>query len=494
MELVNLAARTWRTGAGSPQELATQTLAVLFAAGNDRLSDPRILYDAPSGRWFASISDLTAEQRAARRVSRERSARGVEPLSRTLAAGCADQPRLGVADGIVVLAADVFTNCDEGFSPSLGSELWIVNKEQLLAGAASPAFTTSEPDRSYESLAPVQSMSSTSTEYVVGVDNPTSSVAHLLTVDGIPPAAVHVQEVASLPISPLLAPPPAELPATGAGRRQPSIETDDDRVLDSVWENGKLWFSANSGCTPAGDTALRSCARVIEIATATRSVDWDTDFGDAGSHLFYPAVRPDAAGNLVIVYGESGIAVLPQLVVIGRAPDGSLSAPVVIAQSAGQHEGGRYGDYFGAARDPARPEIVWVAGEHGVDVQGGRGWTTSIAAAQVTSVRTAPPAVRRMAPPGVKAHSVKGRVGVAIRLSYTALDDGSAVRERVVVIAKRTVVFRATTAAGRLAGGQGYYVLWHPGKRPRGTYSWCVRSISADGTHSPQSCSTVTLR
>ena len=138
-------------------------------------------------------------------------------------------------------------------------------------------------------------MSSTSTEYVVGVDIPAARVAHLLTVDGVPPAAVRVQEVASLPISPLSAPPPAQQPPTGTGRRQPSIETNDDRVLDSVWENGKLWLSANSGCTPAGDTALRSCARVIEIATATRSVDWDTDLGDAGSHLFFPALRPGSA-------------------------------------------------------------------------------------------------------------------------------------------------------------------------------------------------------
>jgi len=109
-----------------------------------------------------------------------------------------------IADGVVVLAADLFRSCDEGFSPALGNELWIVNKEQLVAGVASPAFTTHGPDRSYESLAPVQSMSSTSTEYVVGVDSPASRVAHLLTVDGVPPAAVRVQEAASLPISPLV--------------------------------------------------------------------------------------------------------------------------------------------------------------------------------------------------------------------------------------------------------------------------------------------------
>jgi hypothetical protein len=493
MELVNLAARTWRTGTGAPQQIATQALNDFFHAGNDRLTDPRILYDTQSGRWFASISDIDTNS-VLLAVSSATDPSSGWSLYSYRASGCADQPRLGLVDGVLVIAADVFRSCDEGLSPALGGELWIVNKQQLIAAAVSPAFTTYGPDRAYESLAPVQSLSSTPTEYVVAVDNPSSRVVHLLTVDGIPPAAVRVQEAASIPISPLTQPPPAQQPPAGSSQGQPSIETNDDRVLDSVWENGKLWLSANTGCTPVGDTALRSCARVIEIATATKSVNWDTDLGEPGSHLFFPAIRPDASGNLVIVYGESGVALLPQLVAVGRAPDGSLTTPVVIAQSAGQHEGGRYGDYFGAARDPAHPELVWVAGEQGVDVQGARGWSTALAAAQVTSAGVPPPAIRGAAPPGVRAHPATGRVGVAIRLSYMALDDAAAVRQRLVVSAKKAVVFTVTTTAGRMNTGQGYYVLWHPAKRLRGTFSWCVRTITADGTRSPQSCSTVTLR
>jgi hypothetical protein len=498
IELVNLAARTWRTdpqgsGAVAPQQISTQPLGAFFSAGTDRITDPRVIYDASSGRWFASISDVDRSSVLVA-VSRASDPTAGWSVYSYPVAGCADQPRLGVADGVVVVAADVFRSCDEGFSPALGDELGIVNKLQLVDGVASPAFTTYGPDRAYESLAPAQSMSSTSTEYVVGVDNPVSRVAHLLTVDGIPPAAVRVQQVAAVPISPLSQPPLAQQPTSGGGRRQPGIETNDDRVLDAVWENGKLWFSANSGCTPVGDTALRSCARVTEIATATRSVEWDTDFGDPGSHLFFPAIRPDAAGNLVIVYGQSGPALLPQLVVVGRAPDGALSAPVVIAQSAGLHQGGRYGDYFGAARDPTRPELVWVAGEHGVDIQGVLGWSTSLAAVQVFSAGVTPPAVSGSLPPRVKALAVTGRAGAAIRLSYIALGGGAPLRERVVVSAKSKLVFTATTKTGRMSNGQSYYVLWHPAKRLRGTFSWCVRAIAANGAQSPQSCSTVTLR
>jgi hypothetical protein len=147
MELVNLAARTWRTDTGAPQQLTTQTLAAFFGAGNDRLTDPRILYDAPSGRWFASISDVDTDG-VLLAVSRASDPSSGWSLHSYSASGCADQPRLGVADGVVVLAADIFKSCDEGSSPALGNELWIVNKEQLVAGAASPAFTTYGPDRS----------------------------------------------------------------------------------------------------------------------------------------------------------------------------------------------------------------------------------------------------------------------------------------------------------------------------------------------------------
>jgi hypothetical protein len=493
VELVNLAARVWRTDGGATEQEQTMTLSSLFQTGGDRLTDPRILYDTSSSRFFASISDVDTDS-VVLAVSRGADVSSGWNVYSFTAAGCADQPRLGVADGVVVLGADVFKSCDDGFSPSLGGELWIVNKQQLVSGAASPSSTTFGPDRAYESLAPAHSLSATSTEYVVALDTPSARVVHVLAVDGIPPAAVRVQEVASPSISPIGPPPSALQPRTGPGSRQPSIETNDDRVLDSVWEDGKLWLSANSGCMPLGDATLRSCARVIELATPAGTVTWDTDIAKPGAYLFYPAIRPDSSGNLVVVYGESGAAELPHLVAVGRAPDGSFSAGATVAQSASQHVGGRFGDYFGAARDPVHPELVWVAGEHGVDVVGIRGWSTSVAAVEVTSAGVMPPAVSGAPPPGVRAHSVTARAGTPVRLGYTALDDGSAIRQRLVVSTGDAVVFRATTTAGKLKAEQSYFVVWRPATRLRGRFRWCVRSVSVSGTQSPQSCSTVTLR
>ena len=94
------------------------------------------------------------------------------------ASGCADQPRLGIADDIVVLTADLFDDCEARGARALGSEIWTVNKAQLLAGSTAPAFSVFGPTAEYSSVAPVQSLSSTATEYAVSVDDRVSRVVH----------------------------------------------------------------------------------------------------------------------------------------------------------------------------------------------------------------------------------------------------------------------------------------------------------------------------
>jgi hypothetical protein len=64
----------------------------------------------------------------------------------------------------------------------------------------------------------------------------------------------------------------------------------------------------------------------------------------------------------------------------------------------------------------------------------------------------------------------------------------------VTVKSARRVVHRATTVRGSLRSDQVYFVLWRPARTLRGTFTWCVRSATADGKQSPQSCATVTLR
>ena len=493
VEMVNLAERTWRTGGGSAQVVQTRSLPSFFGRASDQLTDPRILYDAASGRWLASISDLDAGS-VLLAVSSTSDPTAAWTVSSYRAPGCADQPRLGLTDVTVVLGADIFRNCTDNGAQPIGSELWIVNKQELLAGSTTPDFATYGPEAGVSSFAPVQSLSPTTTDYAVSVDEPTSRVVHLYAIDGIPPAAVTVKEVATPTITRLLRPQFAAQPATPSGRPQQRIDTNDERVLDSVWENGRLWFTNNTACVPAGDVLLRACARVVELSTVNGTVTRDDNLSQPDVNLFYPTVRPDGAGNLVIVYGESGAAVNPEVVAVGRAPDGTFTDPVVITQSPGAYLGDRYGDYFGAARDPVDPGLVWVAGEAGTTVVGGRGWATVVASVSVTPAGATPPPVLGVAPTGVRAVHVVARGGTSVRLVYRALTDGSGVRTVVLVRSPARVVFTTTTAKSTLLAGELYTVSWRAPKKLRGTFSYCAHSISSTGAPSPSSCSTVTLR
>ena len=492
LEMVNLAVRFWRTGNGPAEQLATRRLETFFGTGADRLTDPRVLYDTQTQRWWASISDLDATS-IHLAVSDSSDPTGHWTISSYKASGCADQPRLGLADGLVVLGADIFQDCQGEGSPASGSELWIINKAQLLAGSTSPAVTTYGPDAGLASLTPVQSLSPTATEYVVSVNEPTSRVAHVLAVTGIPPAAVSVTEIATPTINRLGRPPFAAQPATN-GRASPGLDTNDDRVLDAVLQNGRLWFAANSGCIPAGDPLIRSCARVVELAAPAMTVTSDVDLSVAGANLLYPALRPDGNGDLVVVYGEAGVSVEPSTVVVARTADGTWTQPVVVARSATPYRGNRYGDYFGAAADPADPATVWVAGESGTDIAGGVGWSTYVASASVTVAGGTAPPVVVAPPPAVRAVAATGRSGKVVQLRYRPVVDGLGVEAVVTVRSQRgVVVFRKTTGTVTVHAGQAYSVPWQPAKALRGAFGYCVRTVTPAGVSSPASCSTVTL-
>ena len=488
VEMVNLAERVWRTDTGAPQLVQTTPLSDFYGTGTDGLTDPRILWDTSSGRWLASISneDKSSVMLA---VSQGADPTGGWSVYSFPAGGCADQPRLGVADGVIVLAADVFQRC-EGFSAVLGDEVWVVNKQQAVEGATTVSSTTFGPDTTYSSLQPAQSLSPTATEYLVGVDNPSSRAVHVLAIAGIPPAAVTMQPVSQPTILPLSLPPDGQQP-----RPNPAVRTNDDRILDAAWEGGKLWFSANTGCTPAGDTTVRACARVTEVATDTLTVDWDVNLGEAKAYLYYPAIRPDASGNLVVVYGESSAHENPAVVVQGRTPDGTFTAPVVVAQSRVPHLGDRYGDYFGAARDPVDPSLVWVVGETAPAAATDEGWASAVASVQVTPAGATPPAVHVEAPPRVQAQAVTARAGSAVRLAFTTLDDADNVSSRVTVTAKpKKVVFQTATAVAAVHASQVQAVVWRPGKKLRGPFVFCVQATAFNGAASPKSCATVRLR
>src|SRR5712691_3025745 len=376
-EMVNVLGRI-----STKQGVAVRTFLLYTFFGvpsTDFISDPKVHFDAPSGRWFASITDVTTGS-----VLLEVSATG-DPTgswnaySVSTTTGCADQPLLGFSDLVVIVSANDFSSCTSGNPLYLGGQYWVLNKTDLLSGAAARTMSFG-PDPTLFSVHPVQSLRSTDTQFMVSTGSGPTSTLTLFSITGVPPGLVLVSQQ-NLGIRSTAVPPSA--PQLGS---KSTLDTADNRVQDAMWADNRLWLSFDDGCIPARDNPVRSCVRLIEVDTANATVAQDFDVGILGKYLFYPALRTDADVNLVVVFGYSSATDYPEMRVATRSlhdPPNTIGAPQVIRAGVGPEASGcpnnsvcRYGDYFGASQDLSDPGIVWVAGEYGTAT----GWATFIAA------------------------------------------------------------------------------------------------------------------
>lgn len=352
VEMVN-----FRVGFYSKQGMLMMSanLSAFFASEGHFVFDPKVLFDAQSGRWFASATDK--DMRSVRvAVSSSGNATGTWTIH-NLSAGNSfpDQPIIGTSDDKFTVSADDFNPNNNHFR---GVHYWVVNKSQMVAGASAD-FVSFGPDPNLRSVHPVRSLSSISTQYMV---HNRINGTRLFTVEGVPPAVTI--SLVSLPIIQAFSPPDAEQPQTSL-----LIETDDWRVRDAAWFRGRLWLTLTTHCTPPGDTVVRSCVRLTQINTNSTVVAQDFNFGINATYLYYPALSMDNAGNLLVIYGYSSKieGIYPSLAVTGQAVNdlpNTLQEPVTLRLGSANDTSGRYGDYFGAGTDPVDPTVVWVAGEY----------------------------------------------------------------------------------------------------------------------------------
>jgi hypothetical protein len=388
--MVNLAGQIF-TKQGTSIE--TFPLSSFFLTGTDRQSDPKILYDTQSGRWYASIIDMMllvtggvdqSHFNITVAVSTSSDPTGTWKIY-GLKTGeiLPDQPIIGLSDDKFIVSVNDF----EGLiGPFIGAQYWVLNKTEMVNGAATIDFDSYGPNSSLESVHPVQSLSPTSTQYMVSVGGGSlglsTTTVQLLSITGTPPGTVTVNTT-PLTISIVNQPPSGVEPNTSA-----TINTDDFRVLSAVWSQGNLWYSLTDSCIPSGDTTSRSCVRLTEVSTTSPKVVQDFDLGASGTSYYYPAVSMDGQGNLEVIYGYSSSTIFPSLAITGQLTTdlpNTVALPKTLVQGTNNDQSGRYGDYFGAATDPSDTSQVWVAGEYNPTPIG---WSTLIASMTMTATYT----------------------------------------------------------------------------------------------------------
>jgi hypothetical protein len=373
-----------------------------FKTGKDWISDPRIMYDNSTKRWFALILDITNKSVILATSSADDPINSKWNLERfSFENRCPDQPSIAISKDKVVISVNIVDICaGEGVEKSYGVQFRVIDKSDLINNRKLPrTVLTKLPE--FFSLIPAK----------LSNPNETSDI-HLVQIVGAPlkdcdtcianrisvvTLSGSVQDIkttnSSILIQNITRPVVAEQPGRIADPRIPIIDTSDTRVLDASWHNGKLWLAADDRCPKQQSY---SCFRLVQVDTSNYTLIQDFDVSAPGKYLFFPALATDVSGNLGIVFGVSSKDDYPSLFAVTRAvnaPVNNLSSFIPLAlglatSNAGTSSsgGGRYGDYFGVTIDPSSPNHFWAVGEFipvaplsTDDSGGGVFWSTFIA-------------------------------------------------------------------------------------------------------------------
>jgi len=419
VQMVNLAGTIWRNNGVKVTTFSLSDFWFLPVRGGPLgigMSDPQVLYDAAADRFYASIIDTFDVNRVNFAVTATNDPTGAWYIYRVIAncnpvtpyANCSpassntlpDQPYIGYSSDKFLIAVNDFDTTSGAF---IGAQYWILNKAEMLSGCTAPTPCPSGRNidavtnvvtltDNHWAIRPAQHLSTSSNAYMaencltiagallVASCTPTGGGGgiNVFKITGTPPGPTTVT-VTSIPVAPFSFPGRADQPGNPA-----SLGTNNAlRMLSIVWRNNVLWTASHEGCTPTGDSASRTCARLDQIdttSTPTLVTGQDFDLGFLGAYVFYPALSTDSSNNLVLLYGRSSLSLFPTLEVTGRLatmPPASLAASALLIAGTAADLSTRWGDYFWAATDPATPNTFWVSGEYRT-VSLFQGWSTQV--------------------------------------------------------------------------------------------------------------------
>ncbi len=376
-------------------------------------SDPRIFYDAASGRWIATILEyafdsktgLVAESHVDVATSASSDPRGAFRIFRVDTtnpnhAGCpclADYPILGVDHDNVYVSTNEFDKTLTSFN---GAQLYAISKSELASGAAAPHLV------SYQNLSvagvvgyhvqPANSYGPAGVEYLMSSLDPNNTFDNRLAVwaltdtgavtrGGTPTLSVQVISSEAYAI-----PPNAQTPAgkcTGnicgaAGAPTTGVVASDfDAMQEVQYINGNLVGALDTAVNVPGDNGSRAGIAwfVVHPQITGGAVSSQTRVtrqgyvAQAGEYLLYPHLNMTPNGAMAMTFGyggpstylSAGYATAPagkpfgtvHTAAYGVAPDNGFTGT---AKFGGV---GRWGDYSNGQIIPGTNN-VWLATQY----------------------------------------------------------------------------------------------------------------------------------
>ncbi len=365
--------------------VSNQSLHRLFGApAAFNLSDPRILYDNLTGRWFASIFDIPINEVhvAVSTTSDPTGSWFVYGLSTWKSEYSPDQPYIGVSSWAVGVSHNDF-NISTGFLDGTGYQ--IVNKTEMMAGGL-VYYSTFNPLGFVPSIRAASSLTPDPIQRFGGI-NPSFPAVIWVNITGVPPSATPTMAAGGAIISAISIPPSAAQLGT-----VDKIATSDNRAISVVFQKQLETLTFTSGCSGL------SCGRVEQVWDSNGTLRQDLSLFLSGGYVFYPAASIDSRGDITFTAGYSSAALSPSAAIAGEAwnepgvlsagqvfPAIAGSAPVTVACNATLVC--RYGDYFGAATDPSS-SLVFTGSEYNHAMTF---WSTWIAPAYTSPISATPP-------------------------------------------------------------------------------------------------------
>ena len=165
------------------------------------------------------------------------------------------------------------------------------------------------------------------------------------------------------------------------------IETNDSRLLNAIYQfssggERRLWTCHTSRHTWPGSSSSVSVIQWYEIDVTSNSIVQQGRFGAPNYYYYFPVIQTNIVRDAFLVFSRSSSALFAELRQTGRRsgePLNTLQGSALVKAGESAYTGGRWGDYFGACRDPSNTRKVCMYGEY---AESGNTWGTWIYSSQ----------------------------------------------------------------------------------------------------------------
>jgi hypothetical protein len=410
------------------------------------LSDPKCYYDPDTGRWFMSILEIALDPATGNFGTNAHQYVAVTQTSDPTGTwniyvfattndgtegtpsdpGCpcfGDQPLIGADANGFYIATNEYPITGPGFN---GAQLYAMSKKGLETGTNTnvlllqpgmdPAVTSTlggvafslqpatSPAAGYETAANGTEYFQTAQDFgaapALGTSAQSIAVWNMTNTASLNSATPNVALHEVVVPSELYAQPPNAAQAPGTliiSDHLPTLATNDDRMNQVVFANGKLWSGVNTGVkTPQGPTLSGIAWFATTPATASGGAVSATLAGQGylavnGEDIMFPSIGVTSGGKAVMAFTLAGpdnhpsAAWAPVSLSGGAGPifvaaRGMNAGDDLSAVKAFQGHGTiRWGDYSAAVADPSG--TVWMATEYisGLEADSLANWATFVA-------------------------------------------------------------------------------------------------------------------